>query len=225
MMDKNKATIWFFGDSYTRGISQSKIYDLVKSKNKRYRPWPDILSEQHKFNKINLAMGGNSNDGIINSILENLNEMKHGDVVIVSDTSPLRILGINPNKNDELKYITLNNYIQDGKVFTDSGLDSTQSKYLTNYIYDFYYKYEDVWSRAFYERIVHLRRYLEQEGVQVFFWSYKLWNDESNKVRFSRIVDESDGTILDSHWGIEGNIQFCQFMSKNLENKIYDIFY
>jgi hypothetical protein len=93
--------LWIFGDSYS-----DVNYETVP-----YREWYNsfmgyetehfskIISEKLNLNIINLAVGGSDNDSIFEKIIDNIDNFKEGDLILVnwSTITRFRLTSINNN--------------------------------------------------------------------------------------------------------------------------------
>ena len=89
-------TIWTFGDSFTNGYGYiddgTYVYEneshkkYIKYKKESDDVWPNLLSKELNYNLKNLSKGGFSNDKILDSIFENINQFEKDDIVIISRT-------------------------------------------------------------------------------------------------------------------------------------------
>ena len=79
--------LWAFGCSETFGLwlpDTCQIDDdgICLNPPSKYA-WPQILSDKLNLNCINKGVGGNSNKGILQNLLENINEISKNDIVFI----------------------------------------------------------------------------------------------------------------------------------------------
>ena len=92
--------LWTFGDSFTYGYMcepGSEYFDMFPPK----KIWPELLSDYMGFELKNISEPGLSNHEITKNLITNLKDIKKGDMVIVSDSSPFRLLSF---KREDLKW-------------------------------------------------------------------------------------------------------------------------
>lgn len=200
---KNK--LWTFGDSFTEGVLYNYEKELIDIFGYEPKNWVDIISDELNLEVKNISYGGLCNYEIISNILENIPNIKKGDLVIISDTLPQRILGFDNSIN---KITSIN---------TESLLKQTEEFQLENktilidYVHDFILKYEEKWNEYWkleFKKIVDI---FLSSGIECYFWNYSKWQ------QFSTLFQETDKKIVDDHWGPKG----CQDFSKYLLNRIH----
>jgi len=84
--------IHFFGDSFTYGqgcTPEDEYYK--KTYNGTQKTWVELISEYQKDDYTNYGMPGCGNQKIIDSVLENIKNIKSGDIVFLSRTHDERI--------------------------------------------------------------------------------------------------------------------------------------
>ncbi len=84
-------TLWTFGDSFTAGDGcvhnlgirdgGFKYYNEYKESDSNI--WPNILGKTIGFDTKNIGKSGASNDYIIDSIIDNFNDIQSDDIVII----------------------------------------------------------------------------------------------------------------------------------------------
>lgn len=201
-----KKNCWFFGDSFTRGngcLPKDPYYALAPNED-RLR-WTTALSNSFGMNEINTAVGGESNIGILNSLLSNLVNIKDGDKVIVGDTRPIRI-----HSFDERE--------QRVNVINDPHFDYTRgnSKYILDYIYYEILPKEDLYLTFYQNMIQNILRELSRRNVSTYFWKHKnLWYPIS---KFETITEATKGRVQNRHWSWKGHKDMYTYMLNLVEN-------
>jgi len=168
--------LWTFGDSFTEGVFHNIIYELFKIYG--YSPviWPEIVSSKLNLELRNISKGGISNNEILSNILEFLPQIKKGDIVIISDTIPLRTFGYDYINN---KMSSFNNEVFEIKnskfdEFPNS-LKFEDKKILMDYVSNFILKYENKWIKYWeneFKKIIDI--FLSNE-IECYYWSHKYW--------------------------------------------------
>ena len=84
--------LWVFGDSFSagNGCYPEEVYPPKYKQTENDLIWPEILAKELKMELNNRAMGLNSNDKIIDSIIDNYYSILEGDIVIIGKTFPSR---------------------------------------------------------------------------------------------------------------------------------------
>lgn len=208
--------LWTFGDSFTEGVFHNIIYKLFKIYG--YSPviWPEIVSSELNLKLRNISNGGISNNEILSNILEFLPQIKKGDIVIISDTIPVRTFGYDyiNNKmssfNNEIFNIENNNLNE----FPNS-LKFEDKKILIDYISNFIIKYENKWIKYWEIEFKKIIDICLSNEIECYYWSHKYWKD------FTSITEETNNSILDDHWGGNGNKKFSEYLIRRIHKKDY----
>lgn len=217
---KNK--LWVFGDSYSDKAGLiPELQEFYKVDT--LKDWAELLSDDLELKLERNAMGGAGIEWILNKFINQISHIKKNDIVIISDTIITRLSGIDVRTN---KVTTLDNerlYYGDD-VEEDSHLapvyGKDRQKVVLDYTIGFIHEYYTQWENYYINQIQSLAKLLKDNGVEVYFWSHRLWNlTEAN--RFSKIHEETDGLFRDSHWGYHGHQSFCRYLKNRIEKKEY----
>lgn len=211
-MNSNK--LWTFGDSFTEGVFDSQIEKLTQIYGYSPVSWTEILASKLNLTLENISKGGISNYEILGNILENLPNIKKGDVVIISDTIPIRTFGYN-TKHD--KMISFNNeffIMEDSNDELDT-LSFDDKKILIDYVSTFILKYEDKWIKYWNSEFKKIVDICLSNEIECFYWSHLQWKN------FTCLSKETNGLIEDDHWGSEGNKKFADYLYNRILNKDY----
>lgn len=91
-------TLWTFGCSFTEGGGLDNPYPDKRGNTEWYRPyykdgiWPNLLQSDFNHNVINRGRSGSGIIAMLYEIIININDIKQGDKVFISLTSPFRFI-------------------------------------------------------------------------------------------------------------------------------------
>ena len=199
-MSIKKNTCWFFGDSFTRGNGCHPNDEYYKSTytNGNMR-WTSIVSDELDMIESNIAMGGDSNLGILNSVISNLKNIRKGDCVILGDTRPVRVSSFDESGNRV-------------NIINDPHFDYTQgnSQYVFDYIYYEIIPNEELYLKFHQEMFRDVLNELKNRDVNTYYWKHTDVWFPTNK--FSTITDDTNGRIKNLHWSWSGHSQMTEFI-------------
>jgi hypothetical protein len=110
--------LWIFGDSFSASNERKSLekWRLNYKEWKGYttKVWPEFLNDILKLRLINLSISGTDNYTIFDTIIDNIDKIENGDVVIIgwSDTLRYRIV----NKFNSLSTIRPSNNLENGTL-------------------------------------------------------------------------------------------------------------
>ena len=217
-------TIWAFGDSMTFGHgcninckSDTKI-NYLPYKKEGDDIWCNHLSNLLKYNVINLGKNGASNDYIFDCIIDNFDNIKPNDIVIINMTLHGRIevpfkdgtynilCGYEKNKTfmDEKEP-----QIKNAKNQTNEP-DDEKIEALINFQYYFsnHQFYKDRHTKRF--NFIKNRLIKEKHTKFVYLWS--LEDDDGLYTSFETIDKATNGLVNDTHFSFNGHFNFAQFL-------------
>lgn len=205
-----KNSCWFFGDSFTYGqrCHPGDIYyeDTYQDGDRR---WTTIVSDTLEFNEKVIARPGDSNNGILHTLINNLTNIKSNDWVIVGDTRPYRLDTFN-------EYGERKNVINDpleGKGYTRG-----EKTYILDYIYHEILPNENNYIKFYEEMFNGILNELKLRNVNTIFWSHSLWYPLSIS-KFSRITTDLNSEVDDAHWSWKGHEQFSKHILSIINEK------
>ena len=179
--------LWTFGDSFTYGYMCEpgyEYFDMFPPK----KIWPELLSDYMGFELKNISEPGLSNHEITKNLITNLKDIKKGDMVIVSDSSPFRLLSF---KKEDLKWDNVFMPLYEDKVIVD-------------YLHQEILPYEESWTN--YNREIVISLFESLQGTACHYWSWKL------RDKFESIRQHTKDKIEDDHWSWNGHQQFYEFI-------------
>jgi hypothetical protein len=219
-------TLWTFGDSFTESVLDNPTYVEFLQGNK-HENWTEKLSKYLDYNLQNFGKGGMSPQTIIDTFIENMNDFKENDIVVISTSPYIRIIGYDNHFdkittwNSESFYLY---YIKD-KIhalnktddfnFGTPFDDEKRIHLMVDYIDNFIVPYENKWKEYFENKISKFIDLFNQRNIKIFYWDYYLWKSNT----FTNLNTETKGIIKDTHWGIEGETQFLQYIIDRIEKR------
>jgi len=212
--------IWFFGDSFTYGdgcLPGFEYYENYKSDDTRI--WTTRVANEYNLLEKNLSERGCSTPMIINTLINNLSNIKKDDTVILSDSLPTRTLGVN-SKRRKVELVTTD-------IFeTHHGLDNffeyeIERESFLNYIINNILPYEAIWKQFYEKQILSLQTELLNRGVHFYFWSHSMW--ALRKDSFISISQDTNYKIEDGHFSWKGHSQMTKIVLDAITNKKYII--
>lgn len=218
----NKA--WFFGDSFTYGHGCKPGYEYYdKHPNDIGNIWTEIIAEELGLEEKNFGIPGNSNPNLIKQILENLVNFEQGDIVILSNTLPIRSVLYNHASN-EIAPITSDLAVwpdknPGGEHFLDRFYkDKTESIQFLDYLYSFKLPYEKHWTEYYLKQILGIQSFLVKFNVEAYFWAYETWVAPSP---YEIISNATKGKIIDGHWSWKGHKEFSNYLLERVHKQEY----
>lgn len=214
---------WFFGDSFTAGVNATPglpYYEWAGGGE----TFSKLLCRDFNVEEINKGLPGKCNNSIINSIIENLKSIKKGDLVVISNTSPVRDLV--PVSTDYRSHEDYKFGLTSQKLFNSSqheesiGYNDKDVNFtLTEYALKVRAPYTSEWN-AYYRNIyVNFVKYFITIGCNAIFWDYSVWSeDEEIGTAFETIVDATKGEIFDLHWSFKGHRDAYTWIKSGLDS-------
>ena len=216
--------IWFFGDSFTRGDgcipdNESSYYDDYP--DKRGKLWTTIVSERMSMVENNLGESGASSDWILNTIIDNLHKIKKGDWVIMSDTRPARFLIPRIQDKEIHCFSPGQESVWDWHIKNRDDAEKPKNwedmkRTLIDFTLYFQEDYVEMWEEYYLERYKNLRKYFTENGINSFFWSYRVWYMGLGKIPLERIIEDNPN-CHNHHFSWNGHQSFANHITKNIK--------
>lgn len=222
----NKA--WFFGDSFTAGWGAVQGHEYYE----KYGPgktFSSIISEHYNCTEVNYGLPGKCNNGIIRTIVENLSNINPYDIVIVSNTSPLRDLV--PSKStkhdinspvDSIKFGLISQKLFNSPEHPGSiGYEDPEiHKLLSEYCLRVKKPYIQEWNYHYRHIFLNFVNYFLSINCQSLFWDYSVWSeDEEIGMKFENIHQATDTKVQDWHWSFKGHKDAAYWIIQGLKEK------
>jgi hypothetical protein len=212
------STLWTFGDSQTYGhgcrpnSAGDEYYNQYKEDGDDI--WPVLLANKLNLNCKNMGIAGASNDTIVDTIIDNFNKIKKGDVVIIGKTFYERFDV--PNKVDNILQPIFGE-ISSNDIRWENWLksnDRTAEEMVTLVNFIYYYATDPLYEKRQNKRFDFIKSQLKEKGVSVFEWK----NDDKNTILFDRIDNHTKGKIQDKHYSFRGHMDFSNYMYALIQN-------
>lgn len=222
------ATLHIFGDSFSRCDG---TYDPVSLENENSRLlWHEYIQKELGYeSRLVYAGQGWSNSEIFMTLLESLDRMEKGDLVIVGQTfmerTPFlistpnsskvesqeawlnRVGGINVGVDQAYPYWRQDEYMKEFLHYMGDTFVSTQA-----YIANVKLKAHKGWCMYYKHRYDLLGKHLRNLGINYLWWSVA---DEAPN--FESIKYATKGKSLDQHWSWDGQYKFGLKLLKQIK--------
>jgi hypothetical protein len=194
--------IHFFGDSFTfcQGCTPEHEY-YKRTYDGTQKTWIKLISEYQNDNYKNYGIPGVGNQKIIDSVIENIKNIKSGDMVFLSRT------------HDERLQMPHNNHFIDilpGMYKLEYEDDEADYyKTIEDYVkFILFPHFEGVTNR--YDRLFsNITQYFESIDVKCIRWDVENHTIKDGQAIYSIISDEYPD-IKDSHWSWTGHKSFFE---------------
>lgn len=193
---------WFFGDSFTEGSGAVEGFTYYD----KYGPdhtFTSLLSNYFEAQEHNYGLPGECNNAIIKSISHNLPYIKKGDIVVISNTSPLRDLV--PRKS---RPGLISQKLFHSDIYPDSIGNNNEriSSTLEEYCLLIREPYIPEWNHHYRTIFLNFVNYFQSIGCTSIFWDYSVWSEEEEEgIKFENIYQATNGEIYDLHWSYKGH--------------------
>lgn len=201
--------LYTFGDSFTEGLGcrpGDEYYELYHTIDNK--TWPEIVSNAYNLELINLGHGGCSNEMIIDSILNEWDNINKDDIVIISKTYSHRFdIPAFPSKN---KLITVwgPSWFDFPLIKNWPGLDILKN-YLTLFRFD-----TSLYDTRHYNYLNFIKTQLEiTKGANVVFWE-----TDKNIKNLETITTATNGKIVDGHFSYQAHYDFSKWIINKIES-------
>jgi hypothetical protein len=195
--------IHFFGDSFTycQGCTSDHEY-YKRTYDGTQKTWIELMSEFLNDEYTNYGRPGVGNQKIIDSVVENIKNIKTDDIVFLSRT------------HDERLQMPYKNHFTDilpGMVYEHDDINSDYYKTIDDYVkFILFPNFEGVTNR--YNTLFHrITEYFESINVKCIRWDVENHTIRDEKAVYSIISDEHP-EINDSHWSWKGHTEFFQYI-------------
>lgn len=232
-------TLWTFGCSYTAAYHPLYSGDELSNygKYKEWRGgnlpkiWPELLSEKLNLNLENKAEGGSSNYKIFRQFIDEVDDIKEGDVVIIGWTNVLRFVIADERigKFRDVLPSDLDNPVYDLCISKEA-----LSEIMVNRI-------NKVWDKEVSGWIKLINLYLGKNNVKVFHWkstdsSIFDGMDTNDNIMYNQMIfhilsthiyngkvtirDETNNEVNDGHFGEYGHKSQSDYIYQFIIDKL-----
>lgn len=199
--------LWTFGCSFTDADAFTSI---------RSYSWPVLLSENLGIKLNDYGQSGESSQGIIWRLVEQLPNIQEGDFVSVGLSHPERISVPDYVRNNlVIRSISRCTAVPDGNMFEwgvthlgEQGLE-TAVNYINRVVYSNLNSYE----KLYMDQAFNILTLLEERGVKTILWDFNIW------YLFEKFKDWSS-SLDDGHWSPNGHFEVFLFFKYCFDYKI-----
>lgn len=215
------STLWTFGDSMTFGhgcnsncVSDTKI-EYSKFKKDGDDIWVNHLSRLLNCEIRNLGKNGVSNDYIFDTILDNFDNIKQDDIVIINTTLYGRI---EVPIGDSLCNV-LSSY-EGAKNIINNSEDKNELEKIESVInFQYHFSNHQFYKERHKNRFQFLKnRFVNDKKIR-FFFMWSLEDDDGLYRSFQTIKDHTNGNVDDTHFSFKGHLDFAHYIFSTMDNK------
>ena len=204
-------TLWTFGDSFTFGHGcrpdgpLPEYYNNYKTESDNV--WPELLGEMTNMKVKNFGKCGASNDYILDSIFENWDNFKQGDLIITGVTY-----------HDRFDVPLKDNLISifwDWDKYVDVSEKELYKKEERETLINFQYFFanDEFYKKRHLKRFNFIDKILKESKINSFVWDVNFYQYMK---RFEKIAHATNGEIEDYHFSFKGNKDFADMLYKKL---------
>lgn len=203
----DKPTIWFFGCSMTYGFRCHPGDDyFIKHRQDGDEIWTKIVSNSLGHIENNKGKIGASNIEILRIILDNKDNIKSDDIVIVGLSDGTRVQTFYKENSISIP-MTFHNWTIEEFPCNDKGLDKDFINSMTGYMVNCRLLFTD-------DHINYDLKLIEDVLSLIKPKSYLIWKPELWEM-FETICTDTSGKIVDHHWSFNGHKQMAEWILSN----------
>jgi L-rhamnose mutarotase len=214
-------TLWTFGDSQTYGHGCRPEGPLQEYYNNYKKDgddiWPKLLGNKLNCEVKNFGICGASNDTVLDTIIDNFDNIQSNDIVIIGKTFYERF-DVPHKKNNILMAILGEVKNISDKVWWEAWLsdnDITEDEINVLIDFSYYYATHILYKERHDKRYDFIKKQLENKNVKVFFWQ----NEVNLKYNVEFIIQATKNKIKDFHFSFKGHEQFSKYMFNLVSNE------
>jgi hypothetical protein len=203
-------TLWAFGDSFTFGLGcrpdgpLPEYYHNYKTESDDI--WTDLLGKMVNMEVKNFGKSGASNDFIIDSVIDNWDNIKENDFVFIGITYHDRF-------DVPLKDTLVSIFYDWDKVPQIETYEKEKIETLINFQY--YFSNNQLYKLRHLKRFDFLDKSLKEKKINSFLWDVYFY---VYSTRFEKIIHATNGKIEDYHFSFKGHKDFADLLYKKLIN-------
>ena len=216
-----KNTLWTFGDSMTFGhgcnddcVSETKI-EYLEYKKDGDNIWTDHLGKLLNCKVNNFGKNGVSNDYIFDKIIDNFDNIRENDIVIINTTLYGRI---DVPIGDSLCNV-LSSYEGAKKIIKDHINEEEKEKIEAVINFQYHFSNHQFYKERHKNRFEFLRNRFVNDKKISFFFMWSLEDDDGIYRSFQTIKDHTNGKINDTHFSFKGHLDFAHYIHSTMDNK------
>ena len=214
-------TLWTFGDSMTFGHGCNEL--CVSDTKEEYLPykkegddiWTNHLGKLLNCKVNNFGKNGVSNDYIFDKIIDNFDNIKENDIVIINTTLYGRI---DVPIGDSLCNV-LSSYEGAKKIIKDHINEEEKEKIESVINFQYHFSNHQFYKERHKNRFEFLRNRFVNDKKISFFFMWSLEDDDGIYRSFQTIKDHTNGKINDTHFSFKGHLDFAHYIHSTMDNK------
>lgn len=215
-----KNTLWTFGDSMTFGhgcnddcVSETKI-EYLEYKKDGDNIWTNHLGKLLNCKVNNFGKNGVSNDYIFDKIIDNFDNIRENDIVIINTTLYGRI---DVPIGDSLCNV-LSSYEGAKKIIKDHINEEEKEKIEAVINFQYHFSNHQFYKERHKNRFEFLRNRFVNDKKISFFFMWSLEDDDGIYRSFQTIKDHTNGKINDTHFSFKGHLDFAHYIHSTMDN-------
>ena len=213
-------TLWTFGDSMTFGHGCNEL--CVSDTKEEYLPykkegddiWTNHLGKLLNCKVNNFGKNGVSNDYIFDKIIDNFDNIKENDIVIINTTLYGRI---DVPIGDSLCNV-LSSYEGAKKIIKDHINEEEKEKIESVINFQYHFSNHQFYKERHKNRFEFLRNRFVNDKKISFFFMWSLEDDDGIYRSFQTIKDHTNGKINDTHFSFKGHLDFAHYIHSTMDN-------
>lgn len=216
-----KNTLWTFGDSMTFGhgcnddcVSETKI-EYLEYKKDADNIWTNHLGKLLNCKVNNFGKNGVSNDYIFDKIIDNFDNIRENDIVIINTTLYGRI---DVPIGDSLCNV-LSSYEGAKKIIKDHINEEEKEKIEAVINFQYHFSNHQFYKERHKNRFEFLRNRFVNDKKISFFFMWSLEDDDGIYKSFQTIKDHTNGKINDTHFSFKGHLDFAHYLYSTMDSK------
>lgn len=203
--------LWTFGDSFSCNFYSDFYYVKKYTEFKGYVPkiYSEIISDEFNCELKNFAICGDNNYNIFHTFINQIDNIKNDDIVIIQFSSVYRYRLI--DKNDEFSSVAAywdggyDKFNESKDSIIEIGLNRMSEKYKEEI---------DDWIR--------IAKLLLKNNKLIFWSPFNESTGNPNMLPYYKLSDittETNNKVNDHHYGEDGHKDISNFILKTLSNK------
>jgi hypothetical protein len=215
------STLWAFGDSMTFGHGCNELcHSETKEEYLPYKKegddvWVNHLGKLLDYEVKNLGKNGASNDYIFDTIIDNFDNIKENDVVVINMTLHGRI---EVPFGDDIMNV-LSSYENAIKIVGESKEKDSDEKIETILNFQYHFSNHQFYKERHRKRFKFIKDRLKEDKKVKFVYMWSLEDDDAIYRSFQKIKDDTKGKINDTHFSFNGHLNFAHYIHSSMNNK------
>jgi hypothetical protein len=213
--------LWAFGDSMTFGHGCNELcHSETKEEYLPYKKegddvWVNHLGKLLDHEVKNLGKNGASNDYIFDTIIDNFDDIKENDVVVINMTLHGRM---EVPFGDDIMNV-LSSYENAIKIVGESKEKDSDEKIETILNFQYHFSNHQFYKERHRKRFKFIKDRLKEDKKVKFVYMWSLEDDDAIYRSFQTIKDDTKGKINDTHFSFNGHLNFAHYIHSSMDNK------